>query len=255
VGLRTYAGLGFDSPKGIRVRLPAASLSHQTRILVTGGNGILAQALRPFFPYADYCGRETCNVESPGHVRNAFNELKPELVIHCAAQTSHNAEPFSYVQSNIQGTVNVAAQAKKWGARLIYPSTDYLGARHECDRVYPVNQYAASKYGGECVVGALGNALVVRGSWYSRYELTHAATDAYTSKINVDRAAYFVATLATSSLTGTINIGGQRRSYYEIALEQNERVIPVSRTAIHCGYPLPADSSLDTSRLRSWLAA
>ena len=230
-------------------------LSYTTRILVTGGEGILAQALQLYFPYADYCGRETCDVTRAEHVRMAFQNLKPELVIHCAAQTSHNAEPFSYVQANIQGTVNVAAQAKKIGARVIYPSTDYLGARKETEPVSPVNSYAASKYAGECVVRTLGNALVVRGSWYSRLELSHAAVDAFTTKLPVDRAAYYIATLSTSHHTGTVNIAGPRRSIYDISLTFNERVIPVSRHQVHCGYEIPADCSLDTTRLQQWLAA
>jgi dTDP-4-dehydrorhamnose reductase len=188
-------------------------------------------------------------------VKQAFQSIQPDLVIHCAAITSHNAEPFAYVQGNIQGTVHVAAQAKKLGARVVYPSTDYLGARLESDGVSPVNQYAASKYAGECVVGTLGNALVVRGSWYSRLDLSHAATDAYTSKLNVDRAAYWVATLATSHHTGVVNIAGPTRSIYDIALAFNERVTPVARAAIHCGYSIPADCSLDTTKLAGWLAA
>jgi dTDP-4-dehydrorhamnose reductase len=229
--------------------------SRVTRILITGGDGILAHALRAYFPLADYYGRQTCDVTRPEQVRTAFQNTKPELVIHCAAQTSHNAEPFSYVQANIQGTANVAAQAKKAGARFIYPSTDYLGARSETEPVNPVNAYAASKYAGECVVRTLGNALVVRGSWYSRLELSHAATDAFTSKLPVERAAYYMATLSVGTHTGTVNIAGPRRSIYEIALEFNERVIPVSRSQIHCGYEYPADTSLSTEKLTRWLAA
>jgi len=229
--------------------------SHLTRILVTGGSGILAAALRPYFPYAEYCGRETCNVADAGSVRHAFNQIRPELVLHCAAETSHNAEPFSYVATNIQGTANVVSQAKRAGARLVYLSTDYLGARREDDPVRPVNDYAASKYAGECAVRTWGQALVIRGSWYSRLELSHAATDAFTSKLPVDRAAYFVAALSTSSLTGVINIGGQRRSIYEIALQFNERVVPMERSQIRVGYSIPADSSLDTTKLTAWLAA
>jgi hypothetical protein len=231
------------------------SVSRLTRVMVTGGNGILAQALRAYFPYAEYLSRASCDVTNPGSVRNAFQQYKPELVIHCAAETSHNAEPFAYVQGNIQGTINVATQAKKLGARVIYPSTDYLGARAERDHIAPVNDYAASKYAGECVVRTLGNALVVRGSWYSRLELSHAATDAFTSKLPVGRAGFYVALLSTSQHSGTVNIGGPRRSIYEIALEFNERVIPVSRHQIHCGYPLPEDCSLDTAKLTRWLAA
>ena len=230
-------------------------VSHVTRILITGGSGILAQALKAYFPYADYCGRETCDVSNAGHVRNAFNQLKPELVIHCAAQTSHNADPFSYVATNIQGTANVVAQAKRVGARLCYLSTDYLHASRESDPVQPVNHYAASKYAGECAAISWANTLVIRGSWYSRLDLSHAATDAYTSKLPVDKAAYYVAVLATSGKTGVVNIGGQRRTIYSIALEFNEKVIPVSRSQIHCGYPIPEDCSLDTTKLNRWLAA
>jgi hypothetical protein len=230
-------------------------MSHVTRILVTGGDGILASALRPYFPLADYCGRETCDVSNAGSVRHAFQQLQPELVIHCAAETRHNAEPMSYVVANVQGTCNVVVQAKKIGSRVVYPSTDYLSARVEDGPVKPVNLYAASKYAGEIAVGACTNGVVVRGSWYSRLELSHAATDAFTSKLPVERAAFYLATLATSSLTGVINIGGPRRSIYDIALEFNERVIPVSRHQIRLPYELPADTSLDTTRLAQWLAA
>jgi dTDP-4-dehydrorhamnose reductase len=230
-------------------------MSRTTSILVTGGDGILAHALRAYFPLARYRNREEMDVANPSQVRAVFQEVQPELVIHCAAVTSHNAEPMAYVVGNIQGTLNVVVQAKKLGCRVVYPSTDYLGARTESDPVGPVNDYARSKYAGELCVSVLSNELVVRGSWYSRYELSHAATDAYTSKLPVEKAAYYIATLATSAHTGVVNIGGARRSYYEIALEFNERVAPVERSQIRCGYRIPADCSLDTARLRSWLVA
>lgn len=230
-------------------------LSYTTRILVTGGSGILATELRKFFPLAGYYGKEDCDVTNPHEVRAAFQETRPEIVIHCAALTAHNAEPYAYVVGNIQGTCNVVGQAKRCGARFIYPSTDYLGARQEAAPVCPVNAYAASKYAGELVTASIPHSLVVRGSWYSRLELSHAATDAFTTKLPVDRAAYYIAALSTSSLTGVINIGGQRRSYYEVALEFNERVIPVSRHQIKCGYEIPFDCSLNTEKLTRWLTA
>ena len=228
-------------------------MSRTTRILVTGASGILATALRPYFPLGTFFDREECDVTNPGDVRRAFNDVKPELVIHCAAQTAHNAEPMAYVMANIVGTVHVAIAARKLGSRLVYPSTDYLGAAREGDAVRPVNDYAASKYAGELVVGSTTPGLVVRGSWYSCPTYSHAATDAYCTRLPVDKAAYFVAALAVSSATGVCNIGGQRRSVYEIALEFNPRVVPVSRHQIQCGYTIPADCSLDTTRLRSLL--
>ncbi len=230
-------------------------MSHTTRILVTGGSGILAKALEPYFPLGNFFSHDELDVTNANAVRTAFNAVKPELVIHCAAVTAHNAEPFAYVMGNVLGTIHVVAAAKKLGARVIYPSTDYLGAVHELDPVLPVNGYAASKYCGELIVGSGTPGLVVRGSWYSRPTYTHAATDAFCTRVPVDTAAYWMATLAVSDLTGTINIGGQRRSMFEIALEFNERVAPVSRHHLRVGYTIPEDSSLDTTKLTRFLAA
>jgi dTDP-4-dehydrorhamnose reductase len=229
-------------------------VSRTTRILVSGGDGILAQALRPYFPLATYCNREEMDVANAAQVRSVFHDTKPELVIHCAAVTSHNAEPVAYDLVNVEGTRHMVAQSQAVGGRVIFPSTDYLGTRREGDPVAPVNAYAASKYSGELCVSVLRDGLVVRGSWYSRYELTHAATDAYTSKLPVEKAAYYIAVLATSAHTGVVNIGGQRRSYYEIALAFNERVIPVERRQLRLPYEIPRDCSLDTSRLNRIMA-
>lgn len=215
----------------------------------------MADALRAYFPFADYYSHRECDVTSPWAVHRAFSRTNPELVIHCAALTSHNAGPADYANHNIQGTANVVASARSVGARVVYLSTDYLMARREDAAVKPVNPYAASKYSGELVAAGLPDHLVVRGSWYSRLELSHAAVDAFTTKLPVARAAFFVAVLATSDRTGTVNIGGRRRSIYDIALEFNERVVPVPRAAIRCGYEYPADTSLCTDKLNQWKIA
>jgi dTDP-4-dehydrorhamnose reductase len=215
----------------------------------------MAQALRAYFPLAEYHGRQTCDVQNRAQVEHVFQKMQPEMVIHCAALTAHNAEPIRYVKANVVGTVHVVEAALKHGTRLVYLSTDYLGSRQECDPVDPVNSYAASKYGGEIACGAHPGALVIRGSWYSRLDYDHAATDAFTSRLPVAQAAYFVACLATSNHTGTVNIGGQRRSHFEIALELNEQVTPCSRHDLDVGYEIPADSSLDTTKLNRLMAA
>jgi dTDP-4-dehydrorhamnose reductase len=231
-------------------------VSHVTRVLVTGGDGIMAQALRPYFGLADYYSKSECDVSNAGQVRAAFNHTKPELVIHLGAVTAHDADPASYTVVNIQGTINVALAAKRQGARLVYASTDYLGATREGDPVRPVNGYAASKYAGECVVGGVRElGLVVRGSWYSTLDWTYAATDAFTSKMDVDRAAFYVAALAVSSANGVVNIGGQRRSLYEIVLQFNEQVVPVKREQLGLPYQVPADCSLNTDKLNRLMAA
>jgi nucleoside-diphosphate-sugar epimerase len=47
--------------------------------------------------------------------------VKPEIVIHCAACTAHNAEPMAYVMANVVGTVHVVVASRKVGARWYTP--------------------------------------------------------------------------------------------------------------------------------------
>lgn len=220
-------------------------------VLVTGGSGILATALRAHFPEASYRSREVCDVTNRIGLNAVFQEAKPQLVIHCGAITGHNVTPMAYMEANIVGTANIVRQCARWNARLIYPSTDYLGAKQEDDPVKPVNDYAASKLGGELCVRMLPNSLIVRGSWYDELHYDFAATDAYTSKVHVSDAAAWIAKLALSQVTGIINIGGPRRSIWQIANRHDALVVPILRGELGLDYELPADASLDTSRFQA----
>jgi hypothetical protein len=52
-----------------------------------------------------------------------------------------------------------------------------------------------------------------------------------------------------------VNIGGQRRSLYEIVLQFNEQVVPVKREQLGLPYQVPADCSLNTDKLNRLMAA
>lgn len=220
-------------------------------VLVTGGSGILATALRAHFPEASYRSREVCDVTNRIGLNAVFQEVKPQLVLHCGAVTGHNVTPMTYMEANIVGTANIVRQCQKWNARLIYPSTDYLGAKHEDDPVKPVNDYAASKLGGELCVRMLQNSLIVRGSWYDKLEYQKAAYDAFTSKVHVSQAAAWIAKLALTDYTGIVNIGGPRRSLWQIATQVGLPAISVTRDELDLPYEIPADASLDTSRFQA----
>ena len=236
--------------------------SAQTRVLVTGGSGRLASALRPYFPFGQFPSKAELNVADQRSVQECVKRVgAPSLIIHAAAETRPDAPTASYRQNNIVGTVHVASLADRVGARLVYLSTDavYPGIRKhqaEWEPVLPTSAYAQSKYAGEIIALSNGNTLVIRGSWYSTLDYTHAATDAFTSAVPVDRAAAWVAQLAVSSATGVINVGGTRRSRYEVMLEFNQRVQPCTRAdwrSLGFCHPIPADLSLDTQRLRGLL--
>lgn len=218
-------------------------------VAVTGGHGMLGTALRDYFPQADFLSRQSCDVGNPGSVRQWFSHHRYDLILHLAAETRYDAAPEALCHVNVSGTANVLQWARKQGARFLYASTDYCGARRETDPVAPVGEYGRSKVAGELVALSYGSTVAIRGSWYAALLYTRAATDAYTSKIPVAKAAAQIAQVALSTATGIVNIGGPRRSLYEITTtEFNPRCQPCLRADVHLPYSLPADVSLDLTR-------
>ena len=229
-------------------------MSAHTRIAVTGGFGILATALRPYFPYADFLSRQSCDVADGGSVKRWFSGHSYDLIIHAAAETNAAADPAALTQVNVVGTANVTHWARKQQARLVYASTDYVypgtGGHRETDPVFPANGYAWSKLGGECAAQTYEKALIVRGSWYADLTLYKASTDGFTGKLPVEKAAGYLAALSTSTHTGIVNVGGNRRSLYEIVVSEfHPRCQPILRGQAGTAYPIPEDVSLDCSRL------
>lgn len=234
-------------------------MSGTTAIVVTGGGGQLAQCLKPYFPFAQYPTKRDLNVADRASCKAYFSTHSAQLILHLAAETAHDAPPESYIMNNIVGTANVTLWAKHLNARLVYTSTDYVyggtrGHYLETDEVQPIGNYARSKYGGECAVGSLQDALIIRGSWYSRLDWSSAAVDAFGSRMPVADAADRLAGLACSTATGIVNMGGPRRSLFELVVtEFNPRVAPCSRADLKLPYDLPADSSLNCDRLHAIL--
>jgi dTDP-4-dehydrorhamnose reductase len=233
-------------------------VSRHTSILVTGGDGRLATALRAYFPLADYASHKSLDVSQWQSCRAWFGKRQYDVVIHCAAATKHDTPAQVLLNSNVIGTANMVQMAQRQGARFVYCSTDYVypgrGNHKETDPVWPANTYAWSKLAGESAAQTYHKTLIVRGSWYDQLQLTRASTDAYSSKVPVSKAAEQIASLAVSSATGIVNIGGPRRSLYEVvATEFNPRVEPILRRQVDLPYALPADVSLDLTRMKAIL--
>ena len=111
-------------------------------------------------------------------VSKTIEELKPDVIIHCAAWTNvdgaeapENREKVH--QINAVGTENMARAAKTVDAKMVYISTDYVfdgqGERpwEPDDKCYaPLNVYGQSKLDGELAVAkALEKYFIVRIAW------------------------------------------------------------------------------------------
>jgi dTDP-4-dehydrorhamnose reductase len=120
-------------------------------------------------------GREDCDVTNPAQVRDCFERLQPQVVLHAAAFTKVDKaerEPDQAFAVNAMGSRNVAFAAAETGCRLIAVSTDYVFSGnkrtpyHEFDDPDPINVYGRSKLAGEDAVRRLcRDHIVIRTSW------------------------------------------------------------------------------------------
>ncbi len=118
------------------------------------------------------------NITDGQAVSKTVEEIKPDVIIHCAAWTAVDAAEDEENRKTVDainhiGTKNLALAAKAVGAKLIYISTDYVfdGQGEEPwkpdDKNYaPLNVYGASKLAGELAVAeTLEKFFIVRIAW------------------------------------------------------------------------------------------
>ncbi len=149
------------------------------RVLITGAHGQLGSDFSELLPEAAALGREELAVQDEVAVAAAFKEVRPELVLNCAAYNAVDraeSEPEVATAVNGEGPAVLARACAASGARLVHFSTNYVfdgRARRpysEDDEPHPLGAYAGSKRLGEVrVLEELPSALVIRaGALFGR---------------------------------------------------------------------------------------
>ena len=148
------------------------------RILITGGAGMLSRALLAELPTRGHevvaLDRRGLDITDPAAVGETIAALRPDVVIQGAAYTdvdgSEAREDYARLV-NADATRTAARACKLVGARLVYPSTDYVfdgSARRPYlpgDQARPINAYGRTKLLGERAALEFDDALVVRVAW------------------------------------------------------------------------------------------
>jgi dTDP-4-dehydrorhamnose reductase len=154
-------------------------------VIVTGANGMLADALSPFLKERGYTAFLTDIVTAPGiykmdirdikEIASFAAEHKPGIIFHLAAETDVDKcelNPGHAFETNAKGTENVAAVCGDLNIPMVYISTgavfdgDKSGGYTELDTPNPLSVYGKSKLKGEeAVVSALSRYYIVRAGW------------------------------------------------------------------------------------------
>jgi len=142
------------------------------QVAIIGANGQLGSDLMKVFgKEAHALTRENCDVTDFNQVFKVLKNLRPGLVINCAAYQKVDAceidfEPAFLV--NAIGALHVALATRAIEAILVYISSDYVfshsGPWDEWDTPEPLNLYGLSKLWGEYATMYSPRYVIVRTS-------------------------------------------------------------------------------------------
>jgi dTDP-4-dehydrorhamnose reductase/SAM-dependent methyltransferase len=225
-------------------------------IVLFGGSGCLGVELKKLNPKLICPPSYDVDISDLDEVKKFIDFHKPDIVINAAAKTDNRVvekNACNAIETNIIGAANVAMVCTYNDIRLVYISTDYIykgdkGNYKEIDEILPFNIYSWTKLGGECSTVAVKNHLIIRTSFGSNFKYNEAFIDKWSSKDYVDKIAPLIYEAAISPLTGVLNLGTERKTLYDHAVERNETVSPVK--IADTNYHTPYDTSLN---LQKWI--
>ena len=232
------------------------------KIVVTGGTGRFGEVLKKtklnyslFFP-----SKNELDITKFNSIKKYLKKIKPFCLIHLAGLSRpmqiHEKKISKSIELNIIGTANIVLACKVSSVKLIYFSTSYVypgkkGNYKETDPVFPSNNYAWSKLGGESAVQMYKNSLIVRASMTEKpFVHKRAFTNMYTNFIYHEDFVKIFKKLINKK--GIINVGGPTRSVYDFAKKDN----PTIKKALIRNKKrslLPINSSMNLSRLKNIL--
>ena len=117
---------------------------------------------------------EQMDITDPEQVAEVIGRVLPDAVIHCAAWTAVDAAESNVEKCrlvNAKGTENITEFARKYNAKLVYISTDYVfngeGEKpwKPDDKREPLNIYGLTKYEGELAAEKYDKTFIIRIAW------------------------------------------------------------------------------------------
>lgn len=216
-------------------------------------------------------------------VRSYLTDVKPEIIINCAAYTNVDAcesnEDLAF-KINALGPRNLAIISNEVNAKLVHVSTDYVFSGEgtvpfkEYDETIPVSVYGKTKLAGEKFVREIADKYyIIRTAWLYGYEGSNfvytiikagkekgyltVVDDQRGNPTNAEDLAHHMLKVAVTEEYGTYHCTGTGEcSWYDFASKIIEfsnidcKVDPVTSNDYVRAAKRPSYSSLDNMMLR-----
>lgn len=157
-----------------------------TQVLVTGGNGQLAQTIKALYfknkhdLQFTFVSKKTLDITNFEAIESFFSIRNFDYCVNCAAYTNvEQAEESTNLAFNINAEAvnHISNVCKQRKVILIHISTDYVfdgqntSPYKETDEVGPINTYGESKLKGEqYIIENIKEYYIIRTSWlYSKF--------------------------------------------------------------------------------------
>jgi dTDP-4-dehydrorhamnose reductase len=228
------------------------------KIVITGGSGRFGSVIKQiknkekiFFPK-----KNELNILKLQTIKKYLKKIKPKIVIHLAGLSRpmyiHENNINKSIDLNIIGTANVAKVCNDLKIKLVYFSTCYVypgkkGSYKESEAVYPINNYAWSKLGGESSVQMIKNSLILRVSMTEKPFIHNKAFGNVKSNfIFHESIAKFI--FKIMNYKGILNVGGEIQSVYNFAKKKN-----INIKKIRAPKNFPLNPSMNINKLKKIL--
>ena len=239
------------------------SNSKKKTIVFTGGSGRFGSILKEkklnyktFFP-----SRRDMDITNIKSIKKYLNKKKPNILVHMAGLSRpmniHDKNITKSINLNIVGTANITTVCANKKIKLIYFSTLYVypgtkGNYKESDSLFPVNNYAWSKLGGECAVQLYKNSLILR-ICMTEEPFVHkkAFGDVKTNFIFHEKIIPILMKLLNRK--GIINVGGPIKTVYNFAKKYNPKIKKISARKT-LGSKFPRNPSINLNKLNKILS-
>lgn len=266
-----------------------------TRILITGATGLLGPYLAEATAASGTVVRSArtggalqADLTDPRDTRRLVDEVRPDLVLNCAAMTNVDAceaAPQAALALNRDGVAHLAA-ALPADAQLVQFSTDQVypddhGPHREGSEA-PVNVYGRSKLAGEAAALRRQNSLVLRVNFFGPSLTAGRAsfsdwiieslrsrtpisifTDSLFSPLHLRTLAETVRALIERGARGVFNLGcraGASKCEFALAIARHlnlpgDRATPALSSSLPGRAPRPGDLRMDVGRVEAALGS